>query len=160
MKFISHRGNINGQKSEKENKPSYIQKALDANFDVEIDVWYYNKKWWLGHDRPQYKTTFRWLFQRHSKLWIHCKNLEALHKLTRRDGKNLWNQNLNYFWHQNDDFTLTSKGFIWTYPRQPLTNNSICVYPEKFAGLKKELDNCHGMCSDNIAEIKGKRIYE
>ena len=22
----------------------------------------------------------------------------------------------NYFWHQNDKFTLTSKGYIWTFP--------------------------------------------
>ena len=25
-------------------------------------------------------------------------------------------KSLNYFWHQTDDFTLTSHGYIWTYP--------------------------------------------
>jgi len=148
MKFISHRGNQHGSDPKKENKPAYIDAALNYNFDVEVDVWYLNDKWWLGHDEAQYKTTFRWLFQRHSKLWVHCKNLESLHKLTRRDKKNIWNGFLNYFWHQKDDFTLTSKGFIWTFPRRKLTNNSVCVCPEKFTGPKKDLKNCYGVCSD------------
>jgi hypothetical protein len=34
------------------------------------------------------------------------------------------------FWHQNDDFTLTSKNYIWTYPGQPYTASSVIVMPE------------------------------
>jgi hypothetical protein len=26
----------------------------------------------------------------------------------------------HYFWHQEDDYTITSKGFIWVYPGKPL----------------------------------------
>jgi len=156
MKFIAHRGNLNGPNSDKENKPSYIQKALESGFDVEIDVWYCNKHWYLGHDKPTYKITFKWLFNRHHQLWIHCKHLDALHKLTRRDGKNIWNHNLNYFWHQNDDFTLTSKSQIWTFPRQPLTEFSVCVCPEKFNGPKEQLNKCYGICSDYIIDWKNK----
>ena len=40
MKFISHRGNINGKNESMENHPLAIQTALNAGFDVEIDVWF------------------------------------------------------------------------------------------------------------------------
>ena len=56
---------------------------------------------------------------------------------------------LNVFWHENDDFTLTSKGYIWTYPGKSLTKNSIAVMPE----IKKfqNLESCFGICSDFIS---------
>jgi hypothetical protein len=38
MVVISHRGNIDGSKSECENNPTYIQQALDQGFEVEVDV--------------------------------------------------------------------------------------------------------------------------
>ena len=54
MILISHRGNLDGPKPEKENNPKYIWEALNEGYQVEIDVWY-DKGWWLGHDRPKYK---------------------------------------------------------------------------------------------------------
>ena len=50
---ISHRGNLNGP-TDQENNPQYIQKALDAGFAVEVDVWVENGKWYFGHDYAQY----------------------------------------------------------------------------------------------------------
>ena len=37
----------------------------------------------------------------------HAKNFEAL--------INLKKINANYFWHQNDDYVLTSSGYVWTF---------------------------------------------
>ena len=54
MILIAHRGNLNG-KTNRENQPEYIQEALVQDFDVEIDVWYIEDEFWLGHDIPQYK---------------------------------------------------------------------------------------------------------
>ena len=34
----------------KENNPDYIMKAVDKGFDVEIDVWFKNNDFYLGHD--------------------------------------------------------------------------------------------------------------
>jgi hypothetical protein len=34
---------------------------------------------------------------------------------------------LKFFWHQSDDFTLTSNGYLWTYPGKPTGPNSIKV---------------------------------
>ena len=38
MKLIAHRGNIHGENPSEENKPEYIDAAIDKGYDVEIDV--------------------------------------------------------------------------------------------------------------------------
>jgi hypothetical protein len=147
MKLIAHRGLTNGPDSNLENLPGQILLSLQADYDCEIDVRYINGKWMLGHDNPDYEVPFEFLEQ--PGLWIHAKNLEALYVLG-ADAK------LNFFWHQEDDFTLTSQGYIWTYPGKPLTTQSVCVMPE----WDKELDlttfkpDCHGICSDYVNLIK------
>ena len=55
MKFISHRGNLNGPIQEYENHPEYILEALKKGFNVEIDVRVKNDTFYLGHDFPKYK---------------------------------------------------------------------------------------------------------
>lgn len=140
MKLIAHRGNINGPNKEKENEPSYINHALNSGYDVEIDVWNVDGKWHLGHDQPQYKNIDYSFFLKRG-LWIHAKNGDAFYKL-------LQNSELNVFWHTNEDWILTSKGYIWTYPNKFLYSNSICVLPE--LGFNGNLKECHGICSDYI----------
>jgi len=144
MKLIAHRGLISGPDSNLENLPDQITKALTAGYDCEIDVRYINSKWMLGHDTPDYEVSFEFLKQ--SKLWIHAKNLTALYEL----GKTT----LVYFWHQGDDFTLTSNGYIWTYPGKDLTDKSIMVMPEWSDLNFKNLDtNCYAICSDFVKNI-------
>ena len=53
--LISHRGNTVGKLELYENEPSYIHKTLLEGFDVEVDIWYIENNWYLGHDNPQYK---------------------------------------------------------------------------------------------------------
>ena len=53
MILISHRGNINGKNESLENSKSYIKRALDLGYDVEVDVWFNNKTFYLGHDEPK-----------------------------------------------------------------------------------------------------------
>jgi hypothetical protein len=50
MILISHRGNINGKQPDKENHPLYIFEAIKQGFQVEIDVWFIDGKFKLGHD--------------------------------------------------------------------------------------------------------------
>ena len=99
MILISHRGNTNGPNPEKENHPDYITKALSEGYDVEVDVWYVNGGFYLGHDKPQYKTNKIFLSNNH--LWVHCKNVEALNQFR-------FDSSINYFWHENDTVALTS----------------------------------------------------
>lgn len=61
---------------------------------------------------------------------------------------------LHYFWHQKDDYTLTSKNFIWTYPNiNSFSNNSVLVVvkPEDF---QKEMSKCFGICTDYIVDAQ------
>ena len=137
MILISHRGNLNGKDIENENNPLYIDRALGKGYDVEIDVWYENGKWYLGHDKPQYEIELDYL--RNKKLWCHAKNIETLNLMLDDD--------IHCFWHQEDDVTLTSCGFIWTYPGKKLTEKSICVLPEKNNEIPKK---AFGICSDYV----------
>lgn len=147
MKLISHRGNINGPNLQKENHPNYILNALNKGYEVEIDVWYTNK-FMLGHDKPQYEFPFDLLEKFYTKLWVHCKNIEAIVKL--KNNPEL-NSRLNYFWHENDTVTLTSKGHIWAYPGKQPINNSIAVMPEI---NNDNITQCKGICSDYIEKYK------
>ena len=142
-KLISHRGNINGPDISIENQPTYIENAINLGFDCEIDIWVVNKELFLGHDEPTYKTTIDFLSEYIEYLWIHCKNFESLEYLNKIGDH-------NYFWHQEDMFTITSKGYIWTYPCNIVGNNSVIVDNEKKVSDYK----CFGVCSDYIEKYK------
>lgn len=141
MYLISHRGNIDGIKKNDENKPEYINKALENGFEVEVDVRFDGNKFFLGHDHNQYEIDKKFLLN--EKLWCHAKTKEALIALEEIGA--------HYFWHQEDDYTITSKGFIWTYPGKELLPQSICVLPESVNYKKIE---CLGICSDFISKYK------
>jgi hypothetical protein len=147
MLLISHRGNLNG-KSDLENDPTYVSTALSKNYDVEIDIWYVDHKLYLGHDEPQYEIDLEWLLTNISKLWIHCKNANAI--IYFNDLKHPF----NYFWHENDLMTLTSKKFMWVYPGKQPIKNSIAVMPEKFGD---DTTNCYGICSDYVENYTIKK---
>ena len=137
MKLISHRGNLKGPDTSTENKPSQIMKALAAGYDVEVDVWYQDDQYWLGHDRPQYETSLSFL--KNPRLWCHAKNLKALENMLKYD--------VHCFWHQTDDYVLTSKGFIWTYPNKTICSKSVIMCNDKhnFVDL-----NCYAICTDYV----------
>ena len=145
MILISHRGNINGKIIEFENHPNYIDDTLSMGYDVEVDIWKINDKFYLGHDTFQYEIDISWIGDRDHKLWVHCKNIEVLEFL------NKYNYDINYFWHENDTVTLTSKNYIWAYPGKQSIKNSIAVLPEIY---NDNLNNCLGICSDFIQNYK------
>lgn len=135
---IAHRGNTNGP-SIHENQIWYVQDALDKGFDVELDVWLVRDKLWAGHDSAQYLIPEDFLFSNANHLWIHCKNFEALDYFAQSGNS------FNYFWHQEDDFTLTSHNFIWTYPGKQVGKWSVIV------DLDGKTDyDCYGLCSDYL----------
>ena len=120
MIYISHRGNVDGPVKDKENNVDHIQKALNRGFEVEVDVRFNKNKFFLGHDYDQFEVDKEFLLN--DKIWCHAKTTEALIELDKIKA--------HYFWHQEDDYTITSRGFIWTYPGKKLFPNSICVLPE------------------------------
>ncbi len=116
MKIISHRGNIRGPVSEKENRPSYIDCAIGSGYDVEIDVRSMEGSLWLGHDEPQYRIDHNWIERRKAYLWLHCKDYESA----------LECQKYQSFCHAADDFIFTTTGHVWMHvPDIPPDNSSI-----------------------------------
>jgi hypothetical protein len=144
MILISHRGNIDGKNEARENHPDYINEAIGYGWDVEIDVWMIEGVLFLGHDEPQYGVTRYWLNERCERLWIHCKNIEAIEWFNMIGG-------FNYFWHEEDTMTLTSYGYMWVYPGKQPVKNSIAVMPEIH---NDDISECRGICSDYIYRYK------
>ena len=148
MLLIAHRGNINGP-SDRENTPAQIDWCVQNSIDCEIDIWKSGDTLFLGHDLPQYQISLDWLAKRKDKLWIHCKNSLALTFFsTQRDID--W----NFFWHQEDEYTITSKGYVWVYPGCEIVSESICVLPELWIDKYPSWDIglCAGICTDFVTK--------
>jgi len=142
MLLIAHRGNVSGPQPKFENNPKYIDKALEKGYNVEIDVWYIYDKLYLGHDGPQYEIEIDYL--KDERFWCHCKNVEAV--------KLLIDNGIHCFFHKSDDVALTSRGYIWTFPKRKLVRGSVCVMPEY--GIDGDINSCFGICSDRVEDYR------
>lgn len=138
MILISHRGNINGPDPELENHPARIDFLLKMGIDVEIDIWYVDNNFYYGHDEPTHKVSE--VFLARPRMWFHAKNTAALFELLHK-GRHV-------FWHQEDDHTLTSRGYIWTFPNKPITQKSVIV--DLNQDWKTKNYDCAAICSDYI----------
>ncbi len=152
MRFIAHRGNVEGP-SKFENSPSQIDWCLNRSIDCEVDLWVEDETFKLGHDFGQYEITEKWLLERMHGLWIHCKNSEALKTLV-----DFHEPDLNFFWHQEDSYTLTSRNFIWVYPGKVVPPGSISVLPENWITVQRseEVALGFGVCTDYVLRYKEK----
>lgn len=146
MIFIAHRGNLSGPEPDSENATAYIEAALRAGYDTEVDVWRVRGEFYLGHDSAQHGVSADFL--QRDGLWCHAKNVEALESL-------LQIPRAHVFWHQTDDFTLTSEGYVWTYPGRTLIEGAICVLPES-SSEEPALEHCGGICSDFVARYRAQ----
>ena len=139
---IAHRGNVSGPNPTLENHPDYLQTAIKLGYDVEIDVWFVNGKFILGHDKPQYEVSTSFLYNK--KFWLHAKNIPAISDLNRRDELGYV---INCFFHDVDDCVLTSGGWIWTYPGKTIIGpRAIAVMPERVPDW--DISLAEGICSD------------
>jgi len=142
MIYIAHRGNLFGPNPERENRLDYIQGAIDGGFQVEVDLWVIDGEWFFGHDNPQYRVTYEWLFDRYNDLWIHCKNLAALRACLDRPA-------LHCFWHEKDAYAITSDGWIWANTGQPINRQVIVVDLDGERVFDNANDYLHcGVCTD------------
>ena len=132
LKIISHRGNLTGPNEKLENNPKYIKNAITSGFDVEVDLWVTDEMY-LGHDDPTYMIKKDFFCD---KMWIHCKNLKAVEVMK--------STNLNWFWHDKDKMTLTSKGSVWAYPGVYVSGGITVECGRPF----KIIENIAGVCTD------------
>jgi len=110
-RVISHRGNLDGPNPEMENQPEYILNATNV-CSVEIDVWYKDNKYFLGHDEPQYEVAKFFLFK--ERFLIHAKSMETFFELSKYG-------QLETFFQTEDDLSMTTKNRIVIHGR----NNKI-----------------------------------
>jgi len=145
MFLISHRGNTDGRILSLENSPDYVKKALKEGYDVEVDVRYTGGCLFLGHDKTEYTTTEKFL--KTKGIWCHAKNIEALQFMLDND--------ITCFWHERDAYTLTSNGYIWTFPGEVAHRKSIIMH---VTDTPLNVDafgvNIAGVCSDYITRFK------
>ena len=148
MIFIAHRGNIHGPRPEYENMPYHIEEAIHLGYDVEIDLWSDGVQFRLGHDQPETLVDRSFLYKYIDKLWCHAKTPLTL--------ATLLDLQMHCFFHVEDDVTLTSKNFIWTFPGESLTNRSIAVFDNRNTYSIKRLKKVSvvGICSDYIDDFK------
>jgi hypothetical protein len=149
MLIISHRGNLDGPNPEIENKPSHIEDCIGWGYDVEIDLRKVGSKLYLGHDEPQYEIDWNWLLERRKNLWVHCKDADAFDAA-------LKTRVLNCFWHNTDDYTLTSYNIVWAYPgKRPSGAMCIAVLPETIWN-KEEVEKMefYGVCTDYVKKYE------
>jgi len=153
--YIAHRGNLYGPNPELENTISHIDSAIGQGFKVEVDVWNINGTMVLGHDYPSDSDIFdnyvidRFFINRSNRLLIHCKNGEALAHMIGMTVEH--GPAFEYFFHDSDDYTLTSQSSIVAYPDKhcPLhidvTPTTIAMMPERH---NTDTTDFNAICTD------------
>jgi hypothetical protein len=139
MIVISHRGNLEGKNVEVENTPKQIDLVLSKGIQVEIDIRWSVGKWYVGHDYGSHIVSDQYLLDRKEMLWCHAKNIAALERML--------GIGLHCFWHQDDYYTLTSKGIVWAYPNY-YADKGVLVMPDKDF-LDSITNPIYGICVDN-----------
>lgn len=153
MLFIAHRGNFSGAKPNLENSPDYIDEAIRAGYDVEVDLRYENNKLMLGHDKGQYEINKEWLFERQDFLWIHGKTIETIHYLTNL----MFEDELNYFFHEEDECCLTSRKWVWGHPKSHYFPEMILVCPGRSNWTFDQIMSAEGLCDDYISSFRNSK---
>lgn len=151
MMLIAHRGNLFGPKEQFENDPDYLIQAIKTGCMVEADV--RGKDGWLyfGHDEMQYEMPEDYFEVYGAMTIFHAKNLEAMDILM--DLKAHW------FFHDTDDYTITSYGYVWAYPGMPVTNSVRYIVVNKDAiAVPDKSDKIAGICSDYAGLFPGVSV--
>lgn len=144
--LIAHRGNMHGPCPKWENSLWYIEGAIEAGFQVEIDIRYVNGQFYSGHDIPKYKLPMSVLKLLRPFAWFHLKD-----GFTATIFAEMF-PNFAYFYQDEDCVTVTSTGYIWCNSSNNLfSSRSIILQPEPQKNRKIKM--CAGICSDFITSF-------
>jgi len=143
MKKIAHRGNTNGPQPTFENTLEYMISAWSEGYDIECDLIAHKGILYFGHDEPQQPADTE--FIQRNGVWCHAKNFEALVLLSE--------MKTHYFWHENDNLTITSKSFIWCFPGIHIKHKNAIWLNLHNKSLPNDLNGIYGVCSDKFSSI-------
>jgi len=155
--LIAHRGNVNGPDPKNENRPEYLLEALQAGYDVEVDLWWdpILKEAWTGHDEPTYAWDPFAGYSYDTRIWFHCKNRAAAELCIY--------QGHQCFTHDKDPYVVTSGRRRWAYEGFKFSLPVLWCYPGVEAGphgvqVHRAGDavqwDAYGICSDYVSDLK------
>lgn len=154
--IISHRGNLDGPNPTRENKIDYVLESLEVCLFTEIDIWKFGEYIFMSHDRPQSTSEYQpgvepFLYENRDRLVIHCKNILALQMMAGLRNSHIY----NFFWHENDAYTITNKGWIWAYPDKQIISTRVSQAQPFTVAVLPELndtntDNFFAICTDSV----------
>jgi len=136
--YISNRGNLGGKDTEEENKPDYLEKALDYGVCVKTDIWLIKDRPVTGTEYPSIGINLD-LFDK-EKLIVQARNPSALLYLLKNG--------YHCFWRETDNLIMTNRNFILSYAGS-IFPKSIMMLPEENTILTN--DDYMGICSDFIS---------
>ena len=136
--YISNRGNLGGKDTEEENKPDYLEKALDYGVCVKTDIWLIKDRTVTGTEHPSIGINLD-LFDK-EKLIVQARNPSALLYLLKNG--------YHCFWRETDNLIMTNRNFVLSYAGS-IFPKSIMMLPEENTILTN--DDYMGICSDFIS---------
>lgn len=139
---ISHRGNYKGRDAQRENTVAYIEEAIAAGYNVKVDVWLVDYKWYLGFDIP--KEEINLSFLERPEIWTHARDLQGYVSLYN-------NPKVHVLWHNKDGFVFTSKGIKWANTGT-ITHDGIMFMPDDTLsiGIVRGAIQPLGVCCNNF----------
>jgi len=150
MDFIAHRGNYQGRDSTRENTQEYMNEAIEAGHHVEVDVQLLNGVLWYGHDNPQAWADEKFLAKR--EVIVHAKTIECIPPLMHIDA--------HFFFHDQDDCTLTSNGWVWCYPGKHVQCSKGVWLDLHNKPLPDNIPAIRAICGDDAAIMNRVNINE
>ena len=127
---IAHRGLIDGPNHEAENSITKITEWCYQGHASEIDIWWHQEAFWIGHDEPREPVSPEFL--RSEYLWIHAKNTTGFYYLQKLSNEKGWG--LRIFYHTDEDYVLTTTGDTIIYPGLPDIEGWTYMMPEMASG--------------------------
>ena len=118
--YISNRGNLAGKDPDEENKPDYIEKALEQGVCVKTDVWVIKDRTVTGTKHPSTGINLN-VFNK-EKLLIQARNPTALLYLLE--------EGYHCYWRESDNLIMTNRNFILSYAGS-IFPKSIIMLPEE-----------------------------
>jgi hypothetical protein len=109
---IAHRGLTDGPNHSSENSIETIRERCKKGLASEIDIWWKDNAFWIGHDSPREPVSLEFLCSDY--LWIHAKHMESFYELQRISNEQ--GLGLRIFYHTDEDYVLTTHGDTIIYP--------------------------------------------
>jgi hypothetical protein len=123
---IAHRGLINGPNHSIENSMTTVTEWCRQGRASEIDIWWHQGRFWIGHDEPREPVSPEFLCSEF--LWIHAKNPEGFYHLQKLSNEK--GLGLRIFYHTDEDFALTTTGETIILPGLPDMEGWTYMMPE------------------------------